>query len=390
MSSLVPPAGTRILFVINNPDFFISHRLPLGIGARESGYEVHIAAPEGAGADRLRTMGFHYHPIPLSRSGASPFGELRSMFALLRLYREVRPQVVHHVTIKPVLYGTLAARIVGVPSVVNAFSGLGFIFIQGGWFARFRRFLVTSAYRLFLRHCRQIAIFQNGDDRDMAIAGGWVSRRNVVLIRGSGVDLELFQASPEVPGPLLVVFPARLLRDKGIREFAEAARRLHRGGEDFGPVRFALVGAPDPGNPASVSADWVADRVREGVLEAWGHREDMERVFAECHVVCLPSYREGLPKALIEAAACGRPIVTTDVPGCREVIRNGEGGYLVPPQDAEALVLALERLLKDGQLRGEMGRRNREEAERSFGIRGVVRATLDIYADLVRQMEESR
>ncbi len=375
----------RLLFLINNPDFFISHRLPIGLAALKAGYDVHIAAPEGPGAKRLRQLGFHYHTVPLSRSGASPWGEMKALFAIYRLYRKLHPHLVHHVTIKPVLYGTLAARLAGVPAVVNAFSGLGFIFIQQGWKAHVRRLIVNLAYRLLLRHSRQTAIFQNSDDSKLALQKKWVRERDIVLIRGSGVDLDLFGVYPEPPGPLLVVLPARLLWDKGIREFADAARHLHSEGLK---ARFALVGSPDEGNPASATEEWLGAQEREGVVERWGHREDMYNVLAEAHVVCLPSYREGLPKSLIEAAACGRAIVTTDVPGCREVIRDGEGGFLVPAGDVQALPTALRHLLLNGEIRGEMGRRNRLEAETFFGIEGVVRDTLAIYRTLGSKFAE--
>jgi glycosyltransferase involved in cell wall biosynthesis len=370
----LPPV--RLLFLINNPDFFISHRLPVGLAALKAGYEVHVAAPDGPGVTRLRRLGFQVHLLRLSRSGASPLEEIRSLAAIYRLYRQIRPDLVHHVTIKPVLYGTFAARFAGVPAVVNAFSGLGFIFIQRGWRASLRRFAVNLAYRFLLRHPRQTVIFQNHDDLELASRNGWVGAADTRLIRGSGVDLNLFQAVPETPGPLLVVLPARLLWDKGIREFAGAARQLQDEGVK---ARFALVGSRDAGNPASATEDWLEDLERRGILEVWGQREDMHRVLGEAHIVCLPSYREGLPKSLIEAAACGRPIVTTDVPGCREVIREGEGGFLVPAGDTPALAAALRRLLEEGELRRAMGLRNRREAERSFGIEGVVRDTLAIY-----------
>jgi glycosyltransferase involved in cell wall biosynthesis len=367
----------KILFLINNPAFFLSHRLPLAVGAREAGFEVHVAAPAGEGAEVIRRHGFEFHALPLDRSRGRLWSELRSIAAIHALYKRVRPDIVHHVTIKPVIYGSLAARWSGVPGVVNALSGLGHVFISRGPWAAARRFLVCLLYRFALRLPRHTVIFQNPDDIALFLRSGLVRGEDVVLIRGSGVDTSLYMPLPEKSGPPVVMFPSRLLWEKGLAEFVAAAERLGKRGLR---ARFALVGRPDPGNPASASEEWLKAAADRGTVELWGHRKDMHAVLNEAHVVCLPSYREGLPKVLIEAAACGRAIVTTDVPGCREVVADGGNGLLVPERDDRALADAIETLVLDADLRQALGSRGRERAIGEFSERRVVEDTLKVYA----------
>lgn len=366
----------KLLFVVNNPDFFLSHRLPLGLAARQEGFEVHVATPRKESVARIEALGFRFHEIALNRNRHWGFGEIATFKSLLALYRRIHPDIVHHVTIKPVLYGSLAALLSGVPRVVNAISGLGYVFIASGFKARLLRCGAVLFYRLVFWNRRCMAIFQNPDDRDVFLARSIVKESQFKIIRGSGVDLDLYAMSPEPPGTPVVLFPGRMLRDKGVYELLEAARLLKTRGI---AARFLLAGDVDAGNPASLTAARLEAWNREGLIEWLGHRTDMVRLFQESHVVCLPSYREGLPKSLIEAAGCGKPIVTTDVPGCREVVDPGRSGYLVPVRDAEALARALETLLRDPELRREMGKRGREKAEREFSLPSVVRETLALY-----------
>ena len=370
----------RLLYVVNEAGFFLSHRLPLARAARTAGYEVHVATPEGKGADQIRADKFQFHTIPMSRKGMNPREELRSIVALYRLYRQVAPDIIHHVTIKPVLYGGLMARLARVPAVVNAVTGLGFVFVSTGVRARLRRLGVRLAYRLALGHPNSRVIFQNPDDRETFVNEHLLPDCRAALIRGSGVDMTTFVPLPETDGPPLVVLAARMLWDKGVGEFVEAVRTLRGSGVE---ARFALVGDTDEGNPAAVPDSRLSAWREERVVEWWGHRNDMTRVFAEAHIVCLPSYREGLPKVLIEAAACGRPIVTTDTPGCREIVRDGENGFLVPPRDVNRLATAMRRLIDDTELRKCFGFRGRQIAEAEFSIERVVSSTLTVYKELL-------
>jgi len=376
------PRGSRprVLFVVNDAGFFLSHRLVLAQAAAARGYDVQVATPASDAVSRIHAAGLPHHPVPLSRRGSRPFQELRSVLALTRLYRRLQPDLVHHVTSKPVLYGSLAARLARVPAVVNAVSGLGYVFIARGRAAAVRRRLVIAGYRLAFSDPNAWAIFQNEDDRGAFVGARVLPLARTVLIRGSGVDLAAFAPTPEPPGAPVVVLPARMLWDKGVGEFVQAARAVKAAGI---PARFVLVGDSDPGNPAAVEPAQLTRWDEDGDIEWRGYRSDMAAVLAGAHVVCLPSYREGLPKALLEAAAAGRPIVTTDVPGCREVVRDGENGFLVPARDAAALADRLRALLIDADRRAAMGLRGRAIAEAEFGVARVVDATLELYRRLL-------
>ncbi|HEY8077862.1 MAG TPA: glycosyltransferase family 4 protein, partial [Labilithrix sp.] len=297
-------AGERLLIVVNDAAFFLSHRLSLALGARAAGYDVHIATPRDEASPRIEAAGLPFHAIPLQRKSMSAARELRAVAALVSLYRDVRPDVVHHVTAKPILYGGIAARVAGVPAVVHAVSGLGYVFISRGMRARALQRAIRATYRVATSHPNCAVIFQNEDDR--ATFGDAIRATRIAMIRGSGVDLALFRPTPLPTGEPIVVLPSRMLWDKGVGEFVDAARMLRDRGVR---ARFVLAGGVDPGNPAAVPRERIEDWVREGVVEWWGHRADMPEVLAQSTIVCLPSYREGMPKTLLEACAAGRPIV---------------------------------------------------------------------------------
>jgi glycosyltransferase involved in cell wall biosynthesis len=329
----------------------------------------------------LQREGFVVHPVRLSRRGLRLWEEWGALKELARLYRRLKPDLIHHATIKPVLYGTLAARWSGRPAVVNAITGLGFVYTATDWRSRMLRRVVDALYRWALRYPRQRIIFQNLDDRAVLEGIGAVDPTQAVLIPGSGVDVTTFSPAPEAEGSLLVVLPARLIHDKGVDEFVAAARNLQQRGVD---ARFALVGGLDTGNPAGIGEAQVQSWVDKGVVEWWGQVDDMRAVYQAAHVVVLPSfYREGLPKVLLEAASSGRPVVTTDSPGCRDAVSDGETGYLVPVRDSDALTERLHELLADSELRQRMGRAGRERAEREFATARVVTDTLAVYRELL-------
>lgn len=368
-----------LLFIVNDAGFFLSHRLPIAEQARASGYQVHVATMPGAAVGRIRELGFVHHPLPLSRNGRNPLAELGALYAIWALCWRLKPAILHLVTIKPVLYGGIAARLSPVGGVVAAVSGLGFVFLSEGWKARATRQVVRVLYRLALGKENLRVIFQNPDDRQALVGLGAVRMDKTALIKGSGVELTTHLALPEPEGVPVVTFAARLLRDKGVVEYVEAARLLRRRGVE---ARFQLVGDPDVGNPTSVSPHELEEWRREGVVEVVGHRKDIAKVFALSHLVVLPSYREGLPKVLVEAAACGRAIVTTDVPGCRDAVEPGSTGLLVQAKDPVALADAIERLVCDTALRKQMGAQGRRLAERDFAIERIVGQHLAIYRQL--------
>ncbi|WP_404363718.1 glycosyltransferase family 4 protein [Marinobacter sp.] len=369
----------KLLMVVNQPAFFISHRLAVAEGARDAGYDVEIATQPGPGVDHIRSLGFRHTEIPLSRSGRGVLAEIRLMFVLWRLFWKVKPDLLHLVTIKPVLYGGMAARLAPVGGVVAAISGLGFIFVSTGFRATVLRKLVGLLYRLALGKKNLRVIFQNSSDRDLFLKLKAVAPSKVEMIRGSGVDLSRYSREPEPQTPPVVCQASRLLRDKGVVEFVEAARILKSRGID---AHFQLIGNVDADNPATVSQEEVDSWRKAGVVELLGHRKDIAHLFSQAHVVVLPSYREGLPKVLVEAAACGRPVVTTDVPGCRDAIEPGVSGLLVTLRDPVSLADAIEKLVTDPELRERMGRAGRELAEQEFGIEAIVDQHLTIYRKL--------
>lgn len=371
-----------LMFVVNVDWFFLSHRLPIALEAQRQGYQVHIATGLTDRLDELQRHGLVVHPLALDRSSVGLGNAWRTMAQLWRVFRAVRPDVVHLVTIKPVLLGGLVARLAGVPAVVAAVSGLGFVFMAHGAKAKVRRWLVGALYRVALGHRNLKVIFQNPDDlRSLAEVADLPDSR-VTMIRGSGVDLERYIPQPLPGGVPVVVLAARLLADKGVLEFVQAARLLKQRGCH---ARFALVGTVDPANPTSFTQAELDDWVREGVVEWWGHRSDMPQVLAAAQLVVLPSYREGLPKVLLEAAACGRAVVTTDVPGCRDAIDPGVTGVLVPVCNATALADAMEGLINSPARCQAMGDAGRALAESAFDVRQVVAAHLRTYRQLIEK-----
>jgi glycosyltransferase involved in cell wall biosynthesis len=368
-----------LLFVVNIPEFFLSHRLPLAISARNAGFTVHIATGPGSACQEISELGFEHHLLPISRSGRNPLAELRTLWGLYRLMRTIRPDLVHLVTIKPVLYGGLMARLSGVPAMVAAISGLGTVFVDRDQTRSWIRRGVEWLYRLALGHPNAKVIFQNPDDRAALTHIGAVSKDKTALVRGSGVSLASCPMRPEPEGVPVVTFAARLLEDKGVREFVEAARVLKERGV---VARFWLAGSPDPGNITSITEMELSDWSKDGFVETLGYRTDIPDIFANSNIVVLPSYREGLPKALVEAAACGRAVVTTDVPGCRDAIEPGATGLLVPVRDASGLADAIQFLIENPDRRKQMGTSGRALAEREFAIEKVVDAHLAIYREL--------
>lgn len=364
----------KILLFANTDWYLYNFRLAQARALCERGDEVVLLSPQGPYGLRMCTEGLRWLPFPLARRSLNPISEIRTVFRLVKLYRHESPDLVHHFTVKCVLYGSLAARFLGIRSIVNSVTGLGYVFMDGGGVRRWLRGLVKTAYRLLLRSTW--VIFQNPDDRAAFLKGRLVAPQRTTLIRGSGVDIRRFSPRSEPEGIPLVILPARMLWDKGVGEFVNAARNLQAAGIR---ARFALVGDGDEQNPASVHVSQLREWEKSAVIEWWGWKDNMDEVYAQSAIVCLPSYREGLPKTLIEAAACGRPIVTSDVPGCREVVHHGENGFLVRVRDTGALAQALQHLLKDPILRREMGLRSRAIAEKEFSIELVISQTFALY-----------
>jgi glycosyltransferase involved in cell wall biosynthesis len=370
----------RLLIVVNVTWFFLSHRLALALAARKSGYDVIVASGGSTIEERqqIEQYGLQFVPLRLDRSERNPLANFLLLISLWRLYRRLRPDIVHHVTIKPVLFGTLAARFARVPAVVNAVSGLGYAFLGESLWRNLQRAIVRATYRFCVRHPRMTFIFQNADDAADVGEVAPSAVKNFVIIPGSGVDLQLYNYTPitEAGERIRVLLPARMLRDKGVIEFAEAIAQLRSEGL---AVDGLLAGNPDPHNLASLTEAQLRDLERDRGVQWLGHVTDMPSALRAVDIVCLPSYREGLPKSLIEAAAIGRPLVTCDVPGCREVVEDGVNGYLVQRASADALAVAIRRLAGSFELRQAFGLASRQRAEQRFGIDAILEQTLDVY-----------
>lgn len=370
-----------ILFLVNVDWFFVSHRLPIALEAIRAGHQVHLACSFTDQADYLSSLGINLHELPLSRGGTGPWAELKTFWFIFQTIRKIRPDIVHCVTIKPMLYGGIAGRILGIPGRVASVSGLGYVFVSSGIKARALRLGISGAYRLALKSRNAKVIFQNPQDRDLLLSKNIIYQDQAVMISGSGVDLDEYQFLPEPDGTPVVAMASRLLTDKDVREFVEAARILRTRGTE---VRFWLIGDTDPENPAAVSKQELEAWEKEGVVEILGHRKDIPELFSQANMVCLPSYYgEGLPRVLVEAAACGRAVITTDHPGCRDAIEPEKTGLLVPVRDADALADAVQYLVEKPDLRQKMGQAGRRLAEREFSIQKVVQAHMEIYEQLV-------
>jgi len=335
----------------------------------------------------IRNAGIKLIPFNLVRGSLNPFKELSVIARLSSIFLQEKPDVVHHVAIKPILYGSIAARLAGVTNIVNALTGMGYLFTSDHLKARLIRPLINIAFRVLLNGKRSRLIMQNQDDCSMLVNAGIVKGFRTKLIRGAGVDTKEFYYSPEpLVRPPCVVLPARMLKDKGVIEFVAAAEILKRRGVT---ARFVLVGDTDLHNHAAISVKQLTAWVADGFVEWWDRRNDMPQVLANSHIVCLPSYREGLPKALLEAASSGRPIVTTDTIGCREVVRHGENGLLVPLRSTSELADALQYLIENPEIRQHMGLMGRALAVKEFAVENVIAETLAVYKELLPDITAS-
>jgi len=361
----------HLAYLIGEDWFFASHFRARARAARADGWRVSVITRTGAAAAELRDEGFEVHGVDFRRARLNPLAEGRLALHIARLYRQIAPDLVHHVALKPILLGSVAARLAGIRAMVNAPVGQGFVFASQTPKARLLRPMIRTAMRATIGARGAIAIFENEEDRAAMIASGAIGAENAALIRGAGVDLARFHPHPPPPGPVRIVLGARMLRDKGILEFIAAAQRLKGQGAEF-----ILAGTPDPGNPASLTE---AD-LRDARDVTWiGHCSDMASLFATSHIACLPSYREGLPKFLLEAMAAGLPCVATDVTGCRDAVIAGESGLLVPLRDPEALAGALAPLIADAALRARFGAAGRSRAERLYAEPIICAETLAVY-----------
>ncbi len=375
--------------VVTEDWYFLSHRLGLAESARRSGIRVTIATAPGERAHEIRDAGFEHLTFPLERRSVQPLRELRTLRSLTALMRQRRFDLIHLVAAKPILYGNIAAALSGGPPVLSAIAGLGYLYLGDGAGRMVLRTAYETTFQTLVR-TRQNArvLVQNPDDAELLRARKMARPDQIVVVAGSGVDIERFAPSPEPEGsPIVVLMHSRMLWDKGVGELVEAARLLRqRSVPDF-VVR--LVGEPDPHNPAAIGREQLRRWSERGEVEWLGRRDDIPSELRRCHVACLPSYREGAPLSLIEAAAAARPIVATDVPGCREVVRHEDNGLLVAARNAPALAAALERMIRDPLLRRRMGARGRERAERELSTRLVHGRIIATYFEMLASRRDA-
>jgi glycosyltransferase involved in cell wall biosynthesis len=364
----------------NTAWYLYNHRISLARELKRRGVDLILLSPADEFAPILLEQGFDWRPISMTRQGLNPMIELATLFKLTRLYRQLQPDVAHHFTTKPVIYGSMAGRWASVPTIINAITGLGYLFAREGVFGKMLRLLAGLLYRLSLRGPSIKVIFQNQNDRTLFVDSGWARADQTFLIPGSGVDTEQFSSVEEPDSVPIVLLVGRMLWDKGVSEFVEAARMLKARGVE---AEFRLVGGTDPGNPAAIPESMLKQWSQEGTIQWLGQQNNMSEVYANSSVVALPSnYREGVPRTLIEAAAVGRPLVASDIPGCRDIVKDGINGFLVPPKDAVQLAAAIEELLENPGLRRRMGQAGREMVMEKYSDEKILQATLALYPDL--------
>ena len=381
-ASSVPRPAPRVIYLVTEDWYFISHRLPMARAARNAGFEVHVATRIDRHGAAIEAEGFHLHPVSWRRGSLDPRDLVRVVREVRKLYRGLGPDLAHHVALPATVVGSLAA--IGLPVVcLNAMTGLGTMFTNDTAKVRMARPFVRLALRGLLNRPRAAVLVQNLDDRAVIERLG-VNGARIALIAGSGVDTDAMVPLSEPADPVTLAFVGRLVESKGIRTLLAAHQRLGQRGRD---IRLLIAGLPDPANPTSIPPQEIEAWSRRPNVKVLGFVEDIAGLWARAHIAVLPSYREGLPLSLLEAAACGRPLVATDVPGCREIARPGVNAFLVPLDDTEALANAIDRLALDPQLRREFGKSGRELVELKFSSERIGRDVVTLYRRLLGQTD---
>ncbi len=365
----------KLVYFVTEDWYFVSHRIHLALAAQKEGFEIFLITRVDKQLPTLLSSGFHVIPFNVSRSSINPFTVLCESFRLAKIYRRIKPDIVHHISLRPIIIGAIACLMTGITKIVATVTGMGFLFVEGRQSSTVRRFLQWIFPKLLRRG---LLIVQNEDDQRLLERCG-IPSKQIRLILGSGVDTSAYLPTTPLSEdnvPPIVMFASRLLWDKGIKEFIEAAEQLRNK-----TARFVVVGPVDPSNPATISTQDLEKWIASETIEYWGHRSDMSTVLPKAAIVCLPSYREGLPKILIEAMSCGRPCITTDVPGCRQAVRDQDNGLLVPARNAKALSAAIAKLIDAPFLRQKMGERGRMRAIKEFDEQKIIKETIRLYTE---------
>jgi glycosyltransferase involved in cell wall biosynthesis len=371
-------ASPRVIYLVTEDWYFISHRLPMARAARAAGFEVHVATRVDRHGAAIEAEGFHLHPISWRRGSLDPRDLFRIVREVRRLYRKLEPDLAHHVALPATVVGSMAAS--GLPMIcLNAMTGLGTIFISNAIKVRAARAVLKPALRKLLSRAGSAVLVQNLDDRAVIEDLG-VDAARIALIPGSGVDTDVLIPAPEPAGPVTVAFVGRLVAAKGIRTLVEAHARLIARGRD---IKLVLAGTPDPANPGSISAREIEAWSRQRNVAYLGFVEDIAALWTSVHIAALPSHREGLPLSLLQAAACGRPLIATDVPGCRDIARPDLNALLVPVDDVDALARAIDRLALDARLRRTFGEASRNLVVQEFSSKRIGRDLIALYRRLL-------
>ncbi len=371
----------KALFLVTEDWYFLSHALPLARRLRDSGAEVVVMTRLQGLRDAIEAEGFRVIPWQVVRRSLNPFHELIAFSQVLRTYKSERPDLAHHSALKPIVHGGIAARLCGGIPSVNVVVGLGYVFASSTLKMRVVRWLLSGLLGIALRAKSAKTVFQNNDNRKELLELGVLIADHAVVIRGDGVDKQHFHSKPEPNGTPVIMMVSRMLWEKGVGDFVQAAEIIRQEGIK---ATFVLVGKPDPGNPGSIHESQLNTWCASGVVEWWGNRDDMPNVIGQSNIVCFPSfYSEGVPRVLLEAASCGRAIVTTDTPGCRDVVRHGENGILVPPHDPMALAGALKELIQDPQRRAKMAWTGRQIVVNEFSQGIVIEQMMEVYRSLL-------
>lgn len=375
-----PLVKKKVCLVVNRDRFFLSHRLPLAIKLKQSGFDVTVIAEDTGSGARIEEAGLSFISLPISRASMHPLRELQTLLFLIQVYRRLKPDIVHHITPKAIFYGTLAASINHIPHRIQAIVGLGSSLDSHPNRFNLKQWIIRKFYRASMRGPGTRSIFMNATDLDdFRRLGILDSRHHAMIISGSGVDTEKFKPRTSPRKEIAVMFASRLLKDKGLCEFIEASRILK---QKYPHVRFVIVGEPDVGNPTSLSLRELKSILEQVEVEWWGHSEEMEKTLQLADIFVLPSYREGLPKVLLEAAAVGLPIVATRVPGCEDCVVHQNTGLLVSPRDPQGLADSIEILIQSPELRKEMGQNARELVEKKFSAERIVGEQMLLYKSL--------
>jgi len=371
----------RLIYIVSEDWVFVSHRLTLAKQAIKDGYDVTAITNISNHEDVLLSAGLKVFNINFCRSFKRPFSDVHSIYQLIKLFRLLKPEVIHNVGLKISLISSIAAFIARVPVVINAYTGLGYVFSSNDMLARVIRLLLNSPLKYLNHRASTWVVFQNEDDEALFENSNLINKERTLLIKGSGVDVNEFPFSDELPGQLKVMLASRLLWDKGVGEFIEVSRQLKI---NYPEVTFVLVGDVDEQNPLSLTKEIIDSWVNEGFIEWWGLKQNMPEVLKLAHIVALPSYREGLPKVLLEAASIGRALVATDAPGCREIVRDGVNGFLVQAKESKCLAEAIEKLILNKELRTQMGLKSREIIETELSSEIINKQFIELYNSAIK------